>query len=201
MRGWLSLLLFLAPLAPANAADVALIVDRSERGVEIFVKLPTERTEDLFAPFPEGFLESDGRVDIGPFRDGTADHGDALWAAVETRVAGEAPLVEAMSMMVHPDSIPVDFNDPIDGWIAMAVCNVTDPDARFGLDVLSTYAGFIAWDVAGYGALELVFPAALDIEVTEFVNGRKIHEETVALAEGQPLQLDPVTRWELWRFW
>ncbi|MEM6895869.1 MAG: hypothetical protein AAF576_00720 [Pseudomonadota bacterium] len=187
--------------SPAAAADLSLIVDRSERGVELFIKLPTDKTEDLLAPFPDQFLDAAGLVDIGPFREGTADHGDALWTDVSMDVGGQTSLVEAMSMMVHPDSIPVSFEDPIDGWIAMAVCNVTDPDARFDIGVLSTYAGFIAWDVAGYDQVSITFPAAMEIDVKEFVEGREIGSFTVALAEGDTLALDPVTRWELWRFW
>ncbi|MCH2076836.1 MAG: hypothetical protein MK180_08100 [Rhodobacteraceae bacterium] len=196
----LTTILALAAL-PATAADLSLIVDRSDRGVELFIKFDTEKTEDLLAPYPDGFLADDGRVDIGPFRDGTADHGDALWSAVKTQIGAEQPLVEAMSMMVHPDELPVNFNDPIDGWIAMAVCNVTDPDARFDLGVLSTYAGFIAWDVAGHEEVSLQFPAAMEIEVVEFLEGRKIDARTVALAENEALVLDEVTTWERWRFW
>ncbi|MEM1234091.1 MAG: hypothetical protein AAGH70_08175 [Pseudomonadota bacterium] len=184
-----------------SAADLSIIVDRSERGVELFVKFETELTETLLAPFPAGFVAEDGRIDIGPFRDGTADHGDALWVNVDTRIGGEPALVESMSMMVHPDELPVSFEDPIDGWIAMAVCNVTDPDARFSPDVLSTYVGFIAWDVPGHGEVALSFPSAMEIDVTEFLEGRKIDALTVALAKDEALVLDPVTTWERLRFW
>ncbi|MEM6727866.1 MAG: hypothetical protein AAF618_05145 [Pseudomonadota bacterium] len=191
----------IALASTAGAADMSVMVDRSERGVEIFIKLDTERTEELLAPFPDDFVGGDGLVDIGPFRDGTADHGDALWQAVETRIEGTASTVEAMSMMVHPDSLPVDFDDPIDGWIAMAVCNVTDPDARFGLDVLSTYAGFIAWDVEGHGEVEIAFPTAMEVEVTEFLEGREISSAVLQVSDAAPLRLDAVSRWERWRFW
>ncbi|MEM6276033.1 MAG: hypothetical protein AAF714_03730 [Pseudomonadota bacterium] len=185
----------------STAADLSLIVDRSERGVELFVKFETELTETLLAPFPSGFVADDGRIDIGPFRDGTADHGDALWVGVDTQINGESALVESMSMMVHPDELPVRFDDPIDGWIAMAVCNVTDPDARFSPEVLSTYAGFIAWDVEGHEEVAISFPSAMEIEVTEFLEGRKIDTLTVALAKDEKLVLDPVTTWERLRFW
>lgn len=74
---------------PGLAADLTLMVDRSERGVEMFVKFDTERTEAILAQHPDGFVAADGRVDIGPFRDGTADHGDALWAGVTTQVNGQ----------------------------------------------------------------------------------------------------------------
>jgi len=187
--------------APALSADLSVIVDRSERGVEIFVKFPTERTEALLAPFPAGFLAADGAVDIGPFRNGTYEHGDELWAAVETRVGGESAVVEAMSMMVHPDALPVDFDDPIDGWIAMAVCNVTDPDARFPVAELSTYAGFIAWDVAGHDAVEIGFPTSMNVEVTEFLEGKQISRASLDVGPDRPLTLYPVSRWERWRLW
>ncbi|MEO0485404.1 MAG: hypothetical protein AAF092_05790 [Pseudomonadota bacterium] len=186
---------------PATAADLSLIVDRSDRGVELFVRFATADTESLLAPFPTGFLDADGRVDIAPFQAGTFHHGDELWSEVEMRVAGHSALVEAMSMMVHPDSIPVDFNDPIDGWIAMAVCNVTDPNARFDLGVLSTYAGFIAWEVEGHGTVEIDFPTEAEIEVTEFLEGREISHATVVAGPDAPLTLDAVTSWEKWRFW
>ena len=201
MRQFIAPAIFALSAMPAFAADLSLIVDRSDRGVELFVKFDTENTETLLAPYPEGFLANDGRVDIGPFRDGTADHGDALWAQVQTHVGGSEAMVEAMSMMVHPDELPVDFNDPIDGWIAMAVCNVTDPDARFDIGVLSTYAGFIAWDVEGHDEVSIAFPSALEIDVVEFLEGRKIDARTVALAADEALVLDPVTTWERWRFW
>ncbi|MEM1232746.1 MAG: hypothetical protein AAGH70_01340 [Pseudomonadota bacterium] len=197
----LSAALFAFWAGGATAADLSLIVDRSDRGVELFVKFETERTEALLAPFPAGFVAEDGRIDIGPFRDGTADHGDALWIGVDTAINGKRALVESMSMMVHPDELPVSFNDPIDGWIAMAVCNVTDPDARFSPEVLSTYAGFIAWDVEGHAEVEISFPSALEIEVTEFLEGRKIDTLTVSLSKNEALVLDPVTTWERLRFW
>ena len=200
MRFGATLLAVLTAL-PATAADLSLIVDRSEQGVELFLKFATAETETLLAPFPPGFLDPDGLVDITPFRQGTFLHGDKLWSEVEMRVAGEGALVESMSMMVHPDSIPVDFNDPIDGWIAMAVCNVTDPNARFELGMLSTYAGFIAWDVEGLGALEINFPANAEIKVTEFLEGREISQATLVAGPGAPLTLDAVTTWEKWRFW
>lgn len=196
-----TLILALMPVT-ATAADIQLMVDRSERGVEFFVKFDTENTEALLAPFPAGFLDADGRVDIGPFRSGTADHGDALWQAVQTSF-GESPpaLVEAMSMMVHPDSLPVPYNDPVDAFMATAICTVTDPDATFDLDVLSTYAGFIAWDVEGYGPLEIRFPEQIELEVTEFVDGREISHVVAQVGPDYPLALDAVTRWERIRFW
>ncbi|MEM9437769.1 MAG: hypothetical protein AAGA15_12070 [Pseudomonadota bacterium] len=187
--------------SPALSADLSLIVDRSERGVEMFVKFPTGSTEALLAPFPAGFLASEGVVDIAPFRAGTADHGDDLWRGVETRIGGETAFVEAMSMMVHPDSLPVDFNDPVDGWIAMAVCNVVGDDTLFGVDVLSTYAGYIAWEVAGHDRVEIAFPSTMEIEVTEFLEGREIHHAELTVGPDKPLTLDPVTRWERWRLW
>ncbi|MEM1236054.1 MAG: hypothetical protein AAGI10_03720 [Pseudomonadota bacterium] len=195
-----ALLLGLLPLS-AQGADIQLMIDRSEQGVEFFVKFNTEATETVLAPFPAGFLDEEGLVDIGPFRSGTADHGDALWAGVTTTIGQDAALVEAMSMMVHPDSLPVPYNDPIDAFMATAICNVTDPDARFAVGVLSTYAGFIAWDVEGYGPVELQFPEDIEVEVTEFVEGRKISHQIAQVGPQAPLALDSVSRWERIRFW
>lgn len=189
-----------SPLS-AQAADIQLMIDRSERGVEFFVKFETAETETLLAPFPAGFLDAEGKVDIGPFRAGTADHGDALWEGVKTVVADTPALVEAMSMMVHPDSLPVPYRDPIDAFMATAICNVTDPDARFNLGVLSTYAGFIAWDVEGHGDLEIHFPQEVELEVTEYLEGREISHLMAIAGPDAPLKLDAVTRWERIRFW
>ena len=191
----------MALAAPVTAADLSLIVDRSDRGVEMFVKLATAQTEDLLAPFPAHFLADDGQVDIGPFRDGTYEEGDELWAQVRTVIGGKEAEVEAMSMMVHPDNLPVAFNDPVDGLIAMAVCTVTDPDARFAVEELSTYAGFIAWDVAGHDRVQISFPTAMDVEVTEFFEGREIYKAALTVGPDVPLELDAVNRWERWRFW
>ncbi|MEM8591728.1 MAG: hypothetical protein AAGF13_04290 [Pseudomonadota bacterium] len=201
MRSLLAPTLFLLPALPATAADLSLIVDRSERGVEIFVKLPTDRTEALLAPFPEGFVDADGLINIEPFRAGTFRQGDVLWSKVETVIGEETALVEAMSMMVHPDELPVDFNDPIDGWIAMAVCNVTEENARYDPEVLSTYAGFFAWEVDGHGPVHITFPQDMEIEVTEFLEGREIASLTIQTGPDDPLALDAVTTWERIRFW
>ncbi|MEL6551064.1 MAG: hypothetical protein AAFQ54_12545 [Pseudomonadota bacterium] len=196
-----TLALFLSTSLPASAADLTLLVDRTERGVEMFVKFETLETEALLAPLPAGFLDAEGLVDIAPFREGTYIYGDELWADIETVIGGEIALVEAMSLMVHPDSLPVDFDDPIDGWIAMAVCNVTDPNARFELGELSTYAGFIAWDVEGRAPLSLTFPREMEVEMTEFLEGREISARTVSVGPDAPLTLDAVTTWERLRFW
>lgn len=193
--------IFTSLALPVSAADLSVIVDRADDGVEIFVKFATADTEEVLAPFPPGFLDADGLVDIAPFRNGTYEMGDEMWAGVSTEIGGEDALVEAMSMMVHPDSLPVDFEDPIDGWIAMAVCNVTDPNARFGLDELSTYAGFFAYKVDGYAPISLVFPTDIDVEVTEFLLGRELSTASLTVGPDAPLELDAVTRWERIRFW
>lgn len=196
----------LATAAPA--LDVELIVDRDERTIELFMSLPGEAITPLFAVEPKGLVSLDGTVTFDDLRIGTAAQADWLIQKTAFRVAGEPAVFEAMSMMVHPKEDRLPFLDPIEGSIAMSVCNVPDP-GPLTLDLLHTYAGFIAYPTKGYGALALDLPTSetLTLTVHEYDRGEFLRKSEILLAPGETLSLEAVSltdrgvldgRWAKW---
>jgi len=180
----------------ANAAlagpDLRLIVDRSAKAIEIFAGIEAQDLPDLLAADPTGLAAADGRVYFGALREtGTFDFGDEMISDVVFEVGGQATQLEAMSVMVHPQTNILPYATPIDGAIAMAVCGVPDPDEPPAIDTLKLYSGFIAYPTDGREALSLTLPNARPIEVSviNYVNGQEVGRDTVTLNPGEPLQL------------
>lgn len=174
---------------PAHAVDFRMMVDRDPDAIELFVQIPVGLIPAHIGALPDGFIGTDNTIDISPFREGTWAQGDIVWRNVQTAVNDQAVTFEAMSMMVHPQDYPQDFNDPIDAITAISVCNVPDPFARFAVDGLTAYLGYIAFPVDGHADFQISFPYAAQVEVMNFRNGDEVDTAIYDLAAGQGMTL------------
>lgn len=195
MTRTLALLLSLAPSA-LLAADLEMIVDRKADSVEIFFSLAAGDLDAVFDTDPAGLAADDGRIYFGALREtGTFDFGDLMVADARLTLGGTAQPLEAMSVMVHPDS-DLPYRDPVDGWVAMSVCGVPDPVEPPKPQDLHLYAGFIAYPGQGMAAFDLTLPhqVTLDLTVKEFHEGDLLSEAAYTLTPGQPITLDPAKK-------
>ena len=175
---------------PAQAKDFDLIVARGSDFVELYIQAPAPNVPHLIGPYPDGMVQADGRIDIDPFRKGTADHGDAIFRTVTATVGGVPVTFEAMSMMVHPKDVALGFDDPIDGMTAISVCTVPERFTLYHLADLTTYLGYIAYPVAGAAPITLHLPSSATVQVRDYTDGTLRRSGLVATDGAGRLVLD-----------
>ncbi|MEM8980294.1 MAG: hypothetical protein AAGD04_12470 [Pseudomonadota bacterium] len=177
--------------SPAISDEITLIVDRDEDAIEFFVSVAGETITPLFGVEPKGLVALDGTVSFEELRIGTAVQADWLIQEVEFAVGGQPTVFEAMSMMVHPKTDLLPFVEPVDGSIAMSVCNVPDP-GPMALEALHSYAGFIAYPTQGYENLEITLPLNREMVVTthSYLRGEFLHSSKQNIAPGSAIMLE-----------
>ncbi|MEM9247737.1 MAG: hypothetical protein AAGB05_03460 [Pseudomonadota bacterium] len=181
------------PAAAEEEQDLFLIVDRTDRAVEIFFSAGAETLSPLLGPAADGLAARDGAVDVGSFQNGTFDLGDALFADVATALNGTPLVFEAMSVMFHPEDLGLPFATPLDGLMSIEVCSALPSDTPVRLETLTAYAGYIAYTDAPGGALSLHLPEtgreALRVSLTQFRNGRFVGTYEREVADGGVLDV------------
>lgn len=175
----------------ARPVTLVVIVDRTDRAVELFIGLPARSLTDVFALPPRHLAGPDGAVDFLALRDGTWSIGDALFASLDARFGAAPVRFEATSLMVHPVHRRVPFDDPLDGLIALGVCGVTPPSTPPRLDALYAYSGHIAYVEDSSRVLELTFAktgrAPILVDLRDFSDGRPIRRGWRLLMDGGSL--------------
>lgn len=175
----------------AQAQDVTILLDRTDRAVELFVEMPARMAVDAFGLAPDQLTGPTGTVDFVGFREGTWDIGDALFANIKAQIGDEAAVFEGMSVMVHLADQRLPFETPLDGLTAISVCGVQPPETPPTLDDLYLYAGLIAFTDTPEAPLRLDLPAdrqgAIEVRVRDYQPGKPAIEETLAVAPGAPL--------------
>lgn len=174
--------------------DLRLVVSRLDDSVEIYAALRADALPGILQADPYGLAAADGRVYFGDFRkSGTFDFGDQMISQVGFTVDGADTKLEAMSVMVHPDTNILPFESPIDGVIAMSVCTVPDPVVPPQIDELRLYSGVVAYPVDGHSALNLSLPHAepIKVELVTFVDGDEDSRATLLLQPGEDMVFEP----------
>ncbi|MEM9970201.1 MAG: hypothetical protein AAF762_03765 [Pseudomonadota bacterium] len=174
-----------------------LIVDRQDNAIAMFVTMPATQLSTVFATGAESMLDAEGTIDIDRLYDGTYLLADEIFSKVDSSLAGEDVVFEAMSMMVHDPAILPPFRDPWDGQTSIAVCTSPETVDNLPLGPLQAYLGYFAYDVSGNAELSLTLPEtgrdAVDIEVRQFWNGEPYDTQVVSLSDGGTLQLTEVS--------
>ena len=175
---------------PALSADVEIVVDRSEKGIELFLSLPAADAQNVLGA---DLSQLDGLttgVDFSVLQNGTWTQGDVLWGNVKTEVNGAPVTFEAMSMMVHPADQSLPFFDPIDALTAISVCGVPIPEENPAIEEMHLYAGFIAYPTDGTGTLRLDLGnlSLTQVTIRDF-DGDVFQESTLTLDPGAILTL------------
>lgn len=199
MRRVLSIfaLAFLATApAQADAVDGTMIVHRGEDAVELYASIDAL----ALTPWLDGdtgiFTEADGSVDFSNFLVDTAFMGDALFGAVEAHVAGEAVQFYAMSFMLHPQDLAVEFDTPWAALSSITFCSVAPSQGTYTPDALRSYVGLAAYPVDGLANVSFEFPStgrdALTFEVREYLEGEFFQRYQVTLEDGAVFSLEPI---------
>ncbi len=177
--------------SPVAGQDVSIVLDRSERAVELFLGMPARTAVDAFGLSPDLLTEADGTVDFIGFRQGTWDIGDALFDGVEARIGTEIAAFEGMSVMVHLADQRLPMTTPLDALIAISVCGVEPPDTPPTIDDLYLYAGLIAETSDPRGIVRLDLPMAqdrgLDVQIRDYREGVLLASAERSLDRDVPL--------------
>lgn len=199
MRRALSLLAL--ALMPANAlhadaVDGTMIVHRGEDAVELYASIDALNLTPWLNGDTAIFTEADGSVDFSNFLVDTAFMGDALFGAVEARVAGEAAQFYAMSFMLHPQDLEVEFDTPWAALSSITFCSVAPSQGTYRPDTLRSYVGLAAYPVDGLADVSFTFPetgrGALTFEVREYLEGAFFQRYQVTLEDGAVFSLEPI---------
>lgn len=190
--------LWFVPSAHAEdsaAAPLRIIVDRMPTSVELFLRLPAQSVEAVLGGSVQPLMNADGSFDLGVFRSsGTAEQGDGVLHEGFLQVGDATVALPAMSVMLHPDTLPMPFDTPIDGVAAMSICTVP-PGAQAPAPAgLTLYGGYIAYPVNGGEriTLRLASAAPQPVELIEYVDGRKTRELRQVVAPGDVITLEAV---------
>lgn len=179
---------------PAAADDATIIVNRMDRGVELFISAPADLLFDLFQTSPDLVpMKPGGGVDFAAFQKGTWGIGDAMLANAPAQLGDGPALFEAMSFMLHPEDSPMPFEGPIDGLVAIGVCNVIRSQTHYALSDLTSYVGFYAHQRGGAAPIRIDLPAATEtsmtITVKDFGPGTRNHSYQIILGPEQSPEL------------
>ncbi len=142
-----------------------------------------------------------GHVNFDDFRDGSAPFGDWMSRNWAFEVNGTAHPLEAMSFMLHPTDVALPVTTPLEGYIAMSVCNAPLDQAPLPLDLASLAVGYIAYPVDGFGDLSLRLNAeslhGATVRLIEFKDWSKLNETTIRITGDGELELMAVNPWSL----
>ncbi|MEM1048706.1 MAG: hypothetical protein AAGL24_21315 [Pseudomonadota bacterium] len=170
-----------------------MVVERGDGYVELYFSTPASTLADLFGLPPQSLAGPDGTVNFDRLRLGTANIGDQLFEDVVSRAGGAQIDFEAMSLMVHPIDDTLPLNDPVDGVLAISVCNAEDPEAPLGLSGLQAYSGFFASTANHAETISLTLPNASGrtwtVLVRDHVNGDFQSEYVVSISKDGRLSL------------
>lgn len=175
------------------AQDVSVLIHRTDRGTELFLSGDATTLFSAFGAGADALSTEDGLVVYDDFKNGTWGIGDALLAQTEVRVGGRPVAFEAMSFMLHPKTEPVPFETPLDGMIAIGICNTLSSDERYGLSDLKAYAGYYAQQSATDVPIALSLPSetarGLNVSVSDFGPDGLRDNYTIVLQAGQTVVL------------
>ncbi len=173
-------------------ADIALIVDRDEEAVSLFLSLPLDGLEPALGLPSEALRDSSGLFPIGVFQqEGTAALAADVIAGVDLSLDGRAAEFPPMSMMLHERALSLPFETPLDGWTAMSVCGVDGPDGAAADSDVQLYAGYTAYPASGDAVLRLALPndAPVELTVRDHWAGQVLAERRMTLLPGETLDL------------
>ncbi|MEM7520663.1 MAG: hypothetical protein AAF307_06455 [Pseudomonadota bacterium] len=176
--------------------DLRLIVNRMSDSVEIYAAIVASDLPTILQADPSGLAAEDGRVYFGELRQfGTFDFGDEMISQIALTVDGAPTQLEAMSVMVHPETNVLPFETPVDGVIAMSVCTVDDPSVPPEINALRLYSGIIAYPVDGLAALSLSLPnqEAIEVEMVSYVEGQEDNRGVIMVSPGETITFDAST--------
>ncbi|MEM7243038.1 MAG: hypothetical protein AAF429_12710 [Pseudomonadota bacterium] len=174
-----------------------LIVNRGAAELELYFHMAGDQLEPIFGVDPNGLISENDHVTYQGFLEGTFDEADKFIERIEAKISGNPLPLEAMSMMLHPRDFIVPFATPFDATLAIGVCNAETPTEPPHLSELNVYSGFYAYQVDGFGNVEIQLPKTgrdiLALEIKEFVNGAYQNTRTVMLNDNQMLELPAIS--------
>lgn len=174
--------------AASQEADGTIILHRGTDAVEFYINFDAAEIEPLLNGDPAVYSDGYGFVDFNNFLVDTAFMGDALFDDVEAMVAGQSAQFYAMSFMLHPQELDVEFATPWEALSTITFCSVAPSQGLMQHDILRAYLGLTAYPVDGMGPVEIVFPetgrAARTFNVREFIDGNYFQSYPVTIADG-----------------
>lgn len=190
---------------PLWAADLEVIVDRHKDAVEVFVSLEAAAIPAVFGTSSDFIARPGEVVEYEALREGTWDQGDTMLAGAQLRVGQQQVALEAMSLMVHPESTPMPFDDVTDAYVAMSVCNGFEPGIVPTVDILDVYAGYIAYpsDTGDTLSFALGNQAAVEVRVRDMRADGGSVEQVLLVEPGGTFDLtlpEAPAGWPLWAY-
>ncbi|MEM8556069.1 MAG: hypothetical protein AAGF71_14740 [Pseudomonadota bacterium] len=122
---------------------MTLIMDRKADSTELFFMVSIPELHAMFGSLPDRIGPVDGALDARTLLTGTYDVGSWMAERLQVTFDGLEVDIDAMSVMVHPDTLPLPFETPLDGYTAISVCTAPVGAEPVPVQDLTLYAGFI----------------------------------------------------------
>ena len=176
-----------------SATDGQIIVSRQENAIDVFFSLPGHLLPSLAGNDETLLFNSKKQINLNDFRQDTAPWGDQAFEKVIFFVGGSIVNAQAISLMMHEASQPINFNTPWDALTAVTICIAPANTPPLQLEETQSYLGFSLYPVDGREELQLDFPLTerdtLLFEVSTFVDGELVAQTATALADGGSMRL------------
>lgn len=157
-------------LSGAVLADqMSVVVNRAATHTEVYLSATAETLFRAIGADTQVIPMKSRKVDYAEFAAGTWGIGDALLADAKVIIDKLSVPAEAMSFMLHPSVDALPFETPLDGMIAIGVCNALSSDATYDLAELSGYVGYYIDQGSIDAKVELTFAASLEQHLTVHV--------------------------------
>ncbi|MEM6712432.1 MAG: hypothetical protein AAF590_09135 [Pseudomonadota bacterium] len=219
-------LVFLATLFTCAYADasgqvgsdpmIEIIIERRADSVELYFGGNASSMIAYFSADQTLFTNGSGHVPFDAFQSGTWLLGDALLNGAslsmgsdlvtlpESLADGSPVTLEATSLMLHPATITVPFQDSVDAVMAVSICAVLDPPTDLRLQEANLYAGYIAFTDRAYDEILLRSPnnsashnGGVSVRVRDYANGSLIGVWEQTWVADRPIRVEPVTTRDL----
>ncbi|MEM9582083.1 MAG: hypothetical protein AAGA08_03120 [Pseudomonadota bacterium] len=189
--------------AAAVARDLTLVTQRHADWTEVYISAGAPDLFDTFSvPYQTLTGETD-QVDFGELRAGTGWLGDVLLEQATITIGPRDAALEGMSLMVHPADSKLPMTTPLEGMIAIGVCNGPPDGTYLSISELHAYVGYFS-DIGSDGlpiSLSFKQPLTSATRVTVYDHGADgaVTRYSLELQPGDPLLLpaDPVSDTQL----
>ncbi|NRB01251.1 MAG: hypothetical protein HRU32_15820 [Rhodobacteraceae bacterium] len=184
-------------VTPVIAGDVDVVVQRTDRAIEVYFAMPANTLVTAFGLDPAHLARPDGTVPFDELRLGTWDIGDAALEDVETMVGGAPAVFEAMSLMAHPANAALPMMTPLEAMISIEVCSIPTPEVPLTLDDLRVYVGYIAYVDDPTARLTFELPSDINQDLSVDIRDFTAHAPNAAYVDtasrGDPISIAAVS--------
>lgn len=182
----------------AGSADHYVVINRDAQNTELHITLPASDIEKTLGVNSEIAFSENGTAPLRQFQEtGSYDIADELIANVQLFGGNQKAEMEAMSLMVHPQSDPQRFQTPWDALLASSVCDADQLGAQLTPNSSNLYLSAFSHGLGAGESIQLTLPptgrSEINLVVREFYESTFVGEKTYTVSDGGSIEILPTS--------